>query len=81
MVFVGKLDAKTSAFVFQQIRASGVSASLATVRRGGTGFDIELCGPGNNVIRDFDGLLLVSVKRKKSATKVKKSGNLDKVNI
>ena len=75
MVFIGKLDAGTSALVFQQIRESGVCASLATVRKGGIGFDLELCGSGNCILSDFDGLLLVSVKRKGSVKTVEKIGD------
>ncbi len=75
MVFVGRLDARTSAFVFQQVRASGVTASLAVVRKGGVGFAIELCGSCDYILSDFDGLLLMSVKRKKPAKTVKEIGS------
>ncbi len=81
MVFVGRLDARTSAFLFQQIRTSGVSASLATVRKGGIGFDMELCCSCDCILSDFDGLLLMSVKRKKAAKTVKKIGDLNSADL
>ncbi len=81
MLFVGKLDARTSALVFQRIRVSGEKASLATVRKGGIGFDMELCGSGNAVLTDFDGLFLVSTKRKQSVKAEEKIGDFDNANI
>ncbi len=70
--FAGKIDRRHAELLLDKVRATKGKAAVITARNNDSGFDIELVNHDNYTVVDFDGLMLVAIKRRR----IKKSVDL-----
>ncbi len=63
--FAGKIDRRHADVLLDKIRATKGKAAIITARNNEIGFDIELINHDNYSVVDFDGLTLISTKRRR----------------
>ena len=63
--FAGKIDRRHADVLLDKIRATKGKAAIITAKNNDSGFDLELINHDNHTVVDFDGLQLISRKRRR----------------
>jgi xanthine dehydrogenase molybdopterin-binding subunit B len=63
--FAGKIDRRHAGLLLNKVRATKGKAAIVTAKNNESGFDIELVNHDDCIVVDFDGLMLVTIKRRR----------------
>nr|WP_226831221.1 type I-E CRISPR-associated endoribonuclease Cas2 [Acidithiobacillus sulfurivorans] len=72
--FAGKINRRHADIVLEKVRATKGKAAIITAKNNEIGFDIELINHDNHTVEDFDGLMLISTKRRRIKKSVTSEG-------